>query len=346
MQESAASISANPVVSDRVAGFDMLRGLCALAVAMYHVLGWAHIAHLHTWGTYGVYIFFVLSGASIWIAYAERLRSGFPLARFLMLRLVRLVPLYLLALAWVLTMQLRAGSPQLGAAFLNGLFQFGLGNPGATSQVVGGWSLGIEFVFYLLFPICLALLAGRLWWIVLLLAFASQHVFVAGVFANGKNLAENWVLYTQFLSFVFYFIAGCVIGRFVHAGHLRSHWLGLPLAIGCLAVIGSLSGDTAEAGLLGLRGLALSLLSVGAVAAASAVRVGQIGLWLSDKLGTASYGVYILHPLFVYPLGKILSGSSLVAATISSSFIFALILHRFYEAPVQDFAKKLRRART
>ena len=77
-------------VNARVAGFDLLRGICALAVAAYHVLSWKDEAQFYTWGTYGVYIFFALSGASMVVAYGSKFSRGYPASRFLVLRLVRL----------------------------------------------------------------------------------------------------------------------------------------------------------------------------------------------------------------------------------------------------------------
>lgn len=115
-----------------------------MAVAAYHVLTWNNWAHFHTWGTYGVYVFFVLSGASMYVAYSERFAKGFPVVTFLELRLIRLMPLYLAALLLGIGLELRRTGldPQLFfAGFLNLFFLFGLGNPGVTSQVVGGGPL-------------------------------------------------------------------------------------------------------------------------------------------------------------------------------------------------------------
>jgi exopolysaccharide production protein ExoZ len=317
--------------NERVAGFDLLRGICAIAVAVYHVLTWNKVAHLTTWGTYAVYMFFVLSGASMWVAYAHRFAAGFSVAKFLGLRLVRLLPLYLVGLALGIIYKLRNGidPASLGSVYLNLLFQFGLGNPGATSQVTGGWSLGIEFVFYLLFPVFLAVLSGRWWWVALLLTFASQHLFIATVFSNGKDLGENFTAYTQFLAFVFYFTAGCVIGKTL-AG--RSHWLGLPILIGALAVIATASS---ESPLTGLTGICLSLLSVLAVAAAAVIPFGGV---VAEKLGKASYGVYILHPFmagFLKPLGPF----GMVVGTVLLSFLVALAMEKWLEPPIQSYFK-------
>ncbi len=40
---------------ERVFGWDLLRGLCALLVASYHLLYWTDLAQLHVFGSYGVY---------------------------------------------------------------------------------------------------------------------------------------------------------------------------------------------------------------------------------------------------------------------------------------------------
>jgi hypothetical protein len=72
--------------------------LCALGVACYHVLGWLQAEHPYNLGLYGVYVFFVMSGASLWIAYADKMAQGYPMAGFFAVRFFRLAPLYWLAL--------------------------------------------------------------------------------------------------------------------------------------------------------------------------------------------------------------------------------------------------------
>ena len=163
----------------RVHGFDILRGLCALGVACYHVLGWLQAGHPYNLGLYGVYVFFVLSGASLWIAYADKMEQGYPLAGFFAARFFRLAPLYWLAV--LLTPIIVGGPWSMHYLALNLSFLFGLGNPGQTAIVTGGWSLGIEFVFYLLFPLLLILVRTPtgVGLRAAVLLYISQMIFIA-----------------------------------------------------------------------------------------------------------------------------------------------------------------------
>jgi peptidoglycan/LPS O-acetylase OafA/YrhL len=77
---------------------DMMRGVAAVAVAMMH---WAKIAGT-AWmpsGYLAVDLFFLLSGFVIAHAYDARIAAGMSVRRFMIVRLIRLYPLYLLGVA-------------------------------------------------------------------------------------------------------------------------------------------------------------------------------------------------------------------------------------------------------
>jgi exopolysaccharide production protein ExoZ len=330
----------------RVAGFDLLRGLCAIGVALYHSLAWGGAAHIYNLGTYGVYIFFALSGASMYVAYAERFERGFPVGRFLVLRFIRLAPLYFLGLAIACGYGVYKGSlgwQEVAEAALNVLFVFGLGNPGTTSQVVGGWSIGIEFVFYLLFPVMLAITASRRWLWFVALAFVAQHVFISTVLAGG-TMDGRWPAYTQFLAFVFYFAAGCAIGRALRFGLLPNP--PALLFVACIATLALTSGPTSEYTITGLLGMTLSLVAVIAVATSASLRFGHFGLKACDVLGRCSYGVYILHPWVLAAIsyaGRKVGADVMTVGllTVAASVPLALLVERWLEKPAQRALKSL-----
>lgn len=86
-------------MTDRVVGLDLLRGLCAFGVATYHFSSWLglNIVSLNV-GYYAVYVFFVISGASMYLSYSKRLNELNDFENFLFIRYFRLLPLFLLVL--------------------------------------------------------------------------------------------------------------------------------------------------------------------------------------------------------------------------------------------------------
>jgi exopolysaccharide production protein ExoZ len=329
----------------RVEGFDLLRGLCAIAVLYYHMFYWLDAARLYNFGRYGVYVFFVLSGASMYVAYADKFFAGYRLDKYLILRFARLAPLYVLialvAGAIALATHKYSSGDSAALFFLNASFFFGFGNPGVTSTVTGGWSLGIEAVFYLIFPVLAAFVRGRGWWLLLALAFIAQHAFIGFTLPAGGELAPNWIPYTQFLSFVFYFVAGCVIGKLVIEKRLKSSVLWWPAF---LAGLLAFSLYHIEGNVAGPLGWAWSLLAVAITAASAGLPLGGVPAYLASLLGKMSYGLYLIHP-FVYSALKRLVPALLAHPVLFATAVFlitaaiALVLEARYEMPLRNWIK-------
>jgi len=113
---------------------------------------------------------------------------------------------------------------------------FGLAAPGASSLVVGGWSLGIEFVFYILFPVILITLRSRLM-PASVIALVIQCAFISTVVSDQDVEADTWVAFTNPAAFAFYFMAGCYIGQLLTTRSSDSR-LGARLALTLFAGAG------------------------------------------------------------------------------------------------------------
>ncbi|MCG9026037.1 acyltransferase family protein [Laribacter hongkongensis] len=333
----------------RVHGFDILRGLCALGVACYHVLGWLQAGHPYNLGLYGVYVFFVLSGASLWIAYADKMTQGYPLLGFFALRFFRLAPLYWLAV--LLTPVIVGSGWNLHYLALNLSFLFGFGNPGQTAIVTGGWSLGIEFVFYLLFPVLLVLArAPAVALRAAVLLYFAQMIFIAVQVKDPGDLGLNWVNYTQVMSFVFYFYAGMLVGQWLSARPRapRSAWLDVVLFVALAACLVGTSGAVIEDSLTGARRYLLPFTCVGLVMISAHLFAGE-QRWLvlaARWLGNSSYGVYLLHPLVFSQLMKKHTDFAnanpylFMLIVLALSFVLALLVEHWLERPLRDFGKR------
>ncbi|WP_168105668.1 acyltransferase family protein [Ramlibacter lithotrophicus] len=354
-----------PAVTERVLGWDVLRGLCALGVAMYHLLYWQDIAALHTLGSYGVYLFFVLSGASLAYNYLGRLDGPQSIWRFLATRWLRLAPLYLVAcVAFLALLAFRDGRLLPDAAqrlALNLSFAFGLFDPAVSALAIGGWSLGIEFVFYLAVPLALLVLARWPWWMAALAALtALQWAWIYRTAGSGAGYAANTVAYHQVPAFGAYFFGGCVIGAARRARDLRwPAWAGAASWLGATGLLVALNPHSAGDELLGLRGAVLFAACFATVYASGHVRLAGAVAAAARWLGDITYGCYLLHPLFFFGFAWLvwpaLSGGELAAAgrathaavlvgVLAASCAAAAASERWFEQPVRRWgARRLAR---
>ncbi len=346
----------------RVLGWDFLRGICALAVAIYHLLLWQGVGAIHTWGSYGVYIFFVLSGASLAYTYADRIsHKNFSFVAFLSVRYWRLAPLYLALMVIVLPWKLSKETSTTGLLLdyvTNATFLFGFLNPSTHSVLIGGWSLGIEAVFYLFFP--LLMLSFKAKWGAPLVFFMLLILQAGWIHATvgGGNYVDQAELYHHAPAFAAYFMGGCLIGvdrlQRVSARALSVGAFSVLMLSG-FAVMLIVNPNSAGQELIGLHGPGLAALCFVMVYLAGKPRVTDRMATLCRYLGDATYGVYLLHPVlffglsfFVFPRLAIppptqwsLPGQLILGLVIvSAAFALALASERFFEKPIRSWSRK------
>lgn len=351
-------------VPARVLGWDVLRGLCALAVASYHLLVWQGVTALHTFGSHGVYLFFVLSGASLAYTYADRIEHGdFSHLKFLWVRYMRLAPLYLLLMLVVLPWKLLKEGLSvalLTKTALNASFLFGFFDPAVQAMLVGGWSIGIEAVFYLLFPLMVrAGLSGSSGRVLLALLLIVQITWVQLTAGGPSGYSANAVLYHQAPAFAAYFMGGCLLGLAqrrdaFRAGPATLSITGIAAGFGLMLLL-----NPQEQGqeLVGVRGLTLCGLCFLMVWLAGRLHLKDSAARFASSLGDATYGVYLIHPIlffgFVYVVLPVLGWHSsdrwsiplrllLALVVLATVFALALLSERFFERPLRDWSKSRR----
>jgi peptidoglycan/LPS O-acetylase OafA/YrhL len=348
--------------AERVFGWDLLRGMCALAVAAYHLMFWQDLASIHTLGSYGVYLFFVLSGASLAYNYVDKMQSGrFSWPQFLWVRYWRLAPRYvalmLIALPWKV-LNIGLSTDLLTLYLLNATFLFGFFNPSMNAVLVGGWSLGIEAIYYLLFPLLMMSFA-RLWLVitVFVLLLVTQIAWIAGSVGQGGYNLENTALYFQAPAFAAYFMGGCILGvvkrKKLHGSfpHPQTALIILLTGFGLMMVLNPvLAGDE----ITGWRGFVLGGMCLVMVYAASCWVVPDHMVNLARYFGDATYGLYLLHPVLFFGMVQIVfprlgishpgdwAVSSRIlfgAAIIVLAFGLALLSERYFENPLRTLLK-------
>jgi peptidoglycan/LPS O-acetylase OafA/YrhL len=347
--------------TQRVLGWDAVRGLCAIVVAFYHLAYWLQVAELPALGTYGVYVFFALSGASLAYNYpAQRLARTGEVLHFLATRWLRLAPLYLLLCALFLVMlALRNGAwtDRLPLRLaLNASFAFGLHDPTTWALLIGGWSLGIEFVFYLAYPLFARLLPWRgLAWGFFAALVAAQVVWIAST-VGALGWEQGVTAYHQPQAFAAYFFGGAVLGHWRRhtTGVTRVRWVVLATFALLAALLAASRGQPGDE-LTGVTGLVLCIACLALVHLWSGVRLHGRAARAAMRLGDATYGTYLLHPLLFFgfawfavpllewqepsqwPLG---ARVALLAAVLSAAVLLGAASERHFEQPVRRFGQK------
>jgi peptidoglycan/LPS O-acetylase OafA/YrhL len=350
--------------SSRIDSLDILRGFLALAVAVYHISIWSRIFEAGTrtnnavaiFGNYGVEGFFIVSGFCFFHLYGKGEWGNRELRRFHIKRFFRIAPLYYLAVAGSLLLRPPFGLHPVGPGFSprmlleNLSLTFGLFHPN-HSLVLGGWSIGIEYVFYMAFPL-LAWATRRRWVLylgaALLLTAAWPWLFHRVQAA--PNLGDmKFHAYVQIPNHAFLFLLGGVVADL----RRRIPWrLGLPLflaSVGLLFLLALPRGPVfydhfdVLAGMTRLRYVGICTL---AVAVFALYDVPDHPLRIPFVfLGNASYSVYLLHPFAWFFVQKVLpkglaAGWSFAAALLVTLALAGLVF-RFIEKPAMGLGRRL-----
>lgn len=355
----------------RIDGIDLLRGLSIFLVLMNHVnmrLLSAHVPYTRglppqlaatlVWsGQYGVQIFFAVSGYLITSTSMRRWRfpGGVSLKEFYTLRFARIAPLMLLLLA-VLSVLHLAGvhgyvvSQKVGGlkAALIAALTFRINVLEATRGYLPAgwdilWSLSVEEVFYLFFPVVAVLTRRTRILIPVLLLFV-----IAGPFARAGALKHNPVWYEySYLGGMDAIAMGCLTAILTAGRVLRKQVLVLLTIFGSvvLLLILGLSITVNTAG-LGRNGTSMTILALGAclviaAAAGSGWRAPRVLAPLL-MLGRLSYEIYLTHIFVVMGLfsvflhaGKPMRGVVLLfASVILSACVVGLLVSKLYTEPL------------
>lgn len=319
-----------PADDGRTASLDGLRGLLAFMVFLHHGV----VAHawlrsgawvaprsvlITQFGQSSVVLFFMVTGCLFGTRLLAARGERFDWLRLYVGRLLRLAPLYLVAMAGlalsvgvVTGFALRVPAAQLGGEAMHWL-AFGLldtpdlNRMGGTTTVMAGavWTLRWEWLFYLALPL-LAPLAGVRTSPALMLASAAALLALDGLrpsihllsFAGGlaAALLQRWAAWRR------------IAPR-------------PTLALVSLACLGT--SYTLPATAYAWPSVLALALGFAPIAAGNGL-FGMLGRPACRVLGEASYGVYLLHGLVLYWAFRLLPGASRFGAATHWAVLLAL----------------------
>lgn len=319
----------------RMRHIDALRGIASFAVCWFHLTNGypsdSVVGESGRYGWLGVEMFFVISGFVIPLSmHASGYRPFDHWGRFLLKRIVRIDPPYLIAAVMALALLVASANspwfhgekPDITAAqvlmhlgYLNGI----LGQPWLN---VVFWTLAIEFQYYLLISMVFPLFsATRFGYRALALALSLLSALVFP--------SEN---------FVFLYLGLFLMG--ILAFQRSANLIGWPEFCAFLSLV------SASAWLsLGAPKAAVGMLAVWAILFAAWLGRSRVLGWL----GAVSYSLYLVHvPIGgrVVNIGARFVGDEVGRALLSIAalalcLLSAMVFYRLVEAPSKTMAAKI-----
>jgi peptidoglycan/LPS O-acetylase OafA/YrhL len=360
----------------RLDGIDLLRGLAIFFVLMNHVnirlLGAdvpytkflpAQLVHFLVWnGQLGVQMFFAVSGFLItsitlrrWGSLAQVSLRGFYLLRF-----ARIAPLLLLLLAILSGLHFAgfhhfvvpAKMGGLGRALLAAL-TFHVNVLEARRGYLPGnwdilWSLSVEEVFYLFFPIVCRVFGRSKLFFAVLFSLVVLGPFGRTVFAHGNEIWEEY----SYLGGMEGIALGCLTALMVSRTRFSRTTLWVLGGGGAAIVTCSLIFSwQAYVGWPGRTGLNMTILGVGTCMfiAATAQTGWKSPRWLRPmlRIGQYSYEIYLTHMFVVFGLFDLFLDAgkpmrlvpALFVSTILISGLLGAAVSGLYSEPANRFLR-------
>jgi peptidoglycan/LPS O-acetylase OafA/YrhL len=325
----------------------LLRAIAALAVVYFHITSEAGLNLPVNIGSHGVDLFFVISGFII-----AHIGTRAP-DRFLMRRLIRVVPFYWTAtlvlfgaavLAPHLLRSTRADYAQLACSLF--FIPRETSYAGVVPTLVLGWSLNYEMYFYVLFAAALAIAPRRAPLACCMGIFAIALLIDLSGASHASVRFYARPLVFEFVYGVVAFYACSAVERRVgwFADRSRIRWGLWVVALGALVLIGL---EESHGG-FGLPRFLVAGVPAFVLLLAALLLERVFGVSARSNIivlvGESSYILYLIHPYVIYGLLRTtLPGQrslplpeaiGLVIALLLVSTAAAIAIHLWFEKPV------------
>lgn len=326
-------------MQNRVQSLDYLRGLMAAGIMVYHFFLWSGDKYdagtlLGRLGVYGVSVFYVLSGLTLFVVYHQKLEFK-SIHQYFIKRIFRIFPLLWLCVA--LTIFFTSKQIDLITVLLNlsGLFGFI-----APSKYIAAasWSIGNELVFYTIFPVILLVSRKYKFFplLVVILSFLIAIYFSFNILDGNRLIAYQWKLYIMPLNQVVLFVSGFLVGQLL-VGKTMPQFVGPFLIVVSTTafVLYPVNGDNIHI-VSGVNRIIFILMSVVLTAGflITDIRIGKVANFFLARLGEVSYSVYLIHPIvfnFIKKQLNVTDRLSLLLFSFTGTLIISVLVYNFYE---------------
>jgi peptidoglycan/LPS O-acetylase OafA/YrhL len=349
-------------------GIHGLRGVAALAVVLFHL---NHLAGItppvffefigRDFG-YSVHLFFIISAFSLCYSTGSRTDQPKWLSEYFLKRFFRIAPLFYFMIVFEITRQIVSAGKVItdfNSIILEMTFTFGFVQ--FSDFIWGGWTVGVEMIFYAIFPVLVLTIrtcrsALVLLVISIIICYAIRSSLHLQYIALTPQSKWDWSYFAPASNLCFF-----AMGLFAyHISRQYKESNRIIRIIQCLAIIiiGGLTFLNIGKYFFGDGRLDIVIWGLGLMALCISQSVSPslfIANQLFEHLGERSFSIYLLHPVvitfskvyLVEIYGRLLpyigSNAFFVCAilTIALTLAFAELTYRIIEVPGISFGRKL-----
>jgi len=339
--------------SNTLQGASIVRFIAAMMIVAFHVALMpklpmpSELWFISSYGGFGVPLFYMLSAFALCYGYFGRLETADQMRRFYARRFWRIAPLfyammvYYFAFLWIVT-----GRPvSLTAVAASATFTFNLMPQHVTGFVFASWSIGVEMLFYAVFPI-LVFLITNIWraaaaFALAVLINAVWHDAFVGATGALQQFGSHSIV-----AHLHYFAAGILayfVWRELRWTPALYRTLASAAALALLILIFASPEIQRLVGkplLTAVWAVAFVVLILGLSFERAAPALGP-----AVRLGEASFSLYLLHPAIISMMMKgglydaiygvapndFAAYISCLAATLSCLFLLSIFTYRHIE---------------
>jgi peptidoglycan/LPS O-acetylase OafA/YrhL len=332
-------------VNERLDNIQVLRAFAAISVVVAHT-GYT-LGNWHAFGTFGVDIFFVISGFIMALICTNRPDN------FIVKRLIRIVPLYwtmtlasfaVLATHSNLDISIHRGPIQL----LKSLFFVPYAeNDGTIAPILGvGWTLNYEMCFYLILACAILIWKSR--------RDLAAVCLLLAIMVIAEALPRTAISSFYGRPIMLEFVAGVAVFHIYRAVQVKRAVRLRPVLYGTILVSTGFLMWYEGTQFNQPSGTRLGFGIPAVLLALSVVLLSKSGVSVPCKLpvlvGDASYALYLIHVFVVSAFKHVVdryapsmnaSGLLGAASVVMISCVLAIGVHLFLDRPMQSFLYRL-----
>lgn len=291
----------------RLEFLDSLRGLAALYVFVFHL---KMMPSLHTgfpvwaetfilYGGSGVYLFFIVSAFCLCLTFPGQASNGEALKVFYTRRLFRIAPLFyaVILLTYARNFLVHGVDvlPPFPDVIANLTFTFNLFPSKQDSLIFAGWTIGVEMMFYIVFPFLYFSLRSIASKIAAYAVAGVAFILLDRLLRLQFPSLESRYLLTTVVHYLPMFIVGMIVFDLYQRLQDRVSWkAGLAFIVaGLLCLIALLCRIVVDLAFMPLfwPSIAYGMLLLGLAFFPIRILVNRV----TSFLGQISYSVYLLH---------------------------------------------------